>query len=336
MKPRDQLFRLLHDAQRRTPDRADPQSLENCMWLMTIRRVRGIQFNARRKSPTGFDLGEGPPGARRLHELPGGSLQPPCASAAVGAAKGFCVDLPLLFGEPQTTVGQPSSALHSTLSSQARRRRVRADCPLAARVRHSTEHPSRALVGRGHRHVLTGAFVIPLISCGGAPVAAQPGRRSTGSKPLGLPRLVARRCRQMNISDADLHAAAVRASTDCVSLFAVRFENIAPPCRHLDRLQTVFQPTRATRAEGAVSWLHLLQLTLTGVYVRAPDQPNQETRLLFAEFVQFRHSRIHLEAVRDSLRAEPSTGTSSSGSSSAAAGRPDRQCQRQLDADGAD
>ena len=142
---------------------------------------------------------------------------------------------------------------------------------------------------------LTGAFVIPLIleRCVVAPVAAQPGAPFSGwFKAIGIGR--GPWMSQMNISDADLHAAAVRASTDGISLLALRFQkDRVCPAERLDRLQTVFLSQLVRRELKGGSFLRPPHSTLTGEYERAPDQPNEETRLLFVEVVEFLSSRLH-------------------------------------------
>ena len=97
----------------------------------------------------------------------------------------------------------------------------------------------------------------------------------------------------MNISDDDLHAAAVRASTDGISLLAVRFEkDRICPAERLDRIQAVFGRQLVRRDLKGGSPLRPPHATLTVEYEGAPDLPTDPTRLLFAEVVAFLSSRL--------------------------------------------
>ncbi len=245
-----------------------------------------------------FFVGDGPP-VLITHELPG--LSP--AALRFGrrlAAEGFRVYLPLLFGEP---------AQDDALGSHRQLCISREFANLAAGVSAPIVNWLRALAtDLSARHgkapvgaigmCLTGAFVIPLIlePCVVAPVAAQPGSPFSFSfSAFGIGR--GPWMSQMNISDADLHAAAVRATTDGVSLLAVRFaKDRVCPAERLDRLQAVFG-SQLVRRELKGGWfLRPPHATLTGDYERAPDQPTEPTRLLFAEVVEFLGSRLRQRA----------------------------------------
>jgi dienelactone hydrolase len=241
-----------------------------------------------------FVLGDGPP-VLVTHELPG--LSP--SALRFGrrlSAKGFRVYLPLLFGEPGQDDGLGSHR-QLCISREFANLAAGVSAPIVDWLRGlATDLSAR----HGHGPVgaigmcLTGAFVIPLIlePCVVAPVAAQPGSPfSFRYSAIGIGR--GPWMSQLNISDADLHAAAVRASTDGVALLAVRFEkDRICPAERLDRLQAVFG-TRLVRRElkGRRSpWPP--HATLTGEYERAPDLPTEPTRLLFAEIVAFLSSRL--------------------------------------------
>ena len=241
-----------------------------------------------------FVLGDGPP-VLVTHELPG--LSP--AALRFGrrlAAQGFCVYMPLLFGEPgqddwrgshrQLCISHEFANLAAGVSAPV------VDWLRALAADLSARHGYSPVGAIGM--CLTGAFVIPLIlePCVVAPVAAQPGAPFSRSfRAIGIGR--GPWMSQMNISDADLEAAAARASADGISLLAARFEKdrICPAAR-LDRLETAFGARLIRRELKGGNVLQPPHATLTAEYERAPDLPSDPTRRLFAEIVEFLSSRL--------------------------------------------
>jgi dienelactone hydrolase len=236
-----------------------------------------------------FWIGEGPP-VLVMHELPG--LSP--AALRFGrrlSSRGFRVYLPLLFGEPGQDDWRAShrelcvSREFANLSAGVSAPIVNWLRALAADL--SARHQGSRVGAIGM--CLTGAFAIPLIlePRVTAPVAAQPGTPfSAAFRAIGIGR--GPWMSQLNISDQDLQAAAVRAERDNVTLLAARFEkDRICPAERLDRLQAVFGARLKRRELPGGSFFQPPHATLTSEYERAPDRPDEPTRQWFEEVVAF-------------------------------------------------
>jgi dienelactone hydrolase len=263
-----------------------------------LRGFRKFQFTREDISHEVHVTGTGPP-VLIMHELPG--LTPSALGLGRRLAKaGFTTYLPLLFGEAGMSE-VTGSYRQLCVSREFARLEAGVSAPIVDWLRGlagelSTRHGGSNVGAIGM--CLTGAFVIPLIlePCVTAPVAAQPGVPfSVSFRAIGIGR--GEWMTQINVSDADLDAAAARARAENLSLLATRFESDRIcPAERLDRLQQAFGE-RLLRRElpGGSTWRQLAaprHATLTEEYDRAPDRPDEPTRVLFAEVVSFLRERL--------------------------------------------
>lgn len=248
-----------------------------------------------------FYAGSGP-ALLVLHELPG--LAQSCVDFSQRLiAQGFEVFMPLLIGQPLSR--QPLLNLaRLCISAEFGRLRAGESAPLTDWLRQLARRVSQ---DRGDRRIgvigmcLTGAFVIPLVLEPGvqAAVASQPSipfRLRNLFRPT--PRTTEAWMTQLNVSDADLQAAAACARRDRKSIMVQRFaqDRLCPRAR-TEHLKKAFGD-RAELHEYATSPLrgrvpgppHAL---LTEEYDYAADAPPDDpTRLALARVVEFFH--IHL------------------------------------------
>jgi len=245
-----------------------------------------------------YTTGSGPP-VLVMHELPG------LSAAAVGfarrlAARAFTVHLPLLFGDPLQD---------DALGSYRRLCVSREFANLQAGVSAPVTDWLRGLAGElSRRHggskvgaigmCLTGAFAIPLVlePCVIAPVAAQPGVPvSTAFVVSGIGR--GPWMSQLNVSDDHLRGAARRLRDERLSLLAFRFsaDRICPKER-LDRLRSELGPClEAHELDSGGPWRRWIRpphATLTVEFDRAPDRPDEPTRVAFERLVAFLGDRL--------------------------------------------
>jgi dienelactone hydrolase len=236
-----------------------------------------------------FAVGEGPP-VLVMHELPG--LTP--ATLRFGerlAGRGFRVYLPLLFGEPAQDDWRGSyRAL--CVSREFSNLRAGVSGPIVDWLRALAADLSRRHQGARVGAIgmcLTGAFAIPLIlePCVTAPVAAQPGVPfSSQFRAIGIGR--GEWMSQLNIDDRDITEAAARAKRDGVTLLAGRFDkDRICPAERLDRLASAFGTSMLRRELPGGSFLRPPHATLTGAYERAPDRPDEPTRMWLEDVVAF-------------------------------------------------
>ena len=241
-----------------------------------------------------FWIGEGSP-VLVMHELPG--LTP--AALRFGrrlAQRGFRVYLPLLFGAPaQDDTRGSYRAL--CVSREFANLQAGVSAPivdwLRALATHlSTRHQQSKVGAIGM--CLTGAFAIPLVlePCVTAPVAAQPGAPfSVVFTATGIGR--GPWMTELNVSDADVEQAVIRLRRDNLTLLAGRFEkDRICPAERLDRLQRQFGDRLIRRELPGGSILKPPHATLTTVYEKAPDDPNEPTHKWFEEVVAFLRERL--------------------------------------------
>lgn len=248
-----------------------------------------------------FYAGSGP-ALLVLHELPG--LAQSCVDFSQRLiARGFEVFMPLLIGRPLSR--QPLLNLaRLCISAEFARLRAGESAPLTEWLRQLARRVGR---DRGNRRIgvigmcLTGAFVIPLVLEPGvqAAVASQP------SIPFRLRSLFGPVSRttepwmtQLNVSDADLQAAAACARHGHKSIMVQRFaqDRLCPRAR-IEHLKNAFGD-RAELHEYATSPLrgrvagppHAL---LTEEYDHAAGAPPDDpTRVALARVVDFFHTHL--------------------------------------------
>ena len=250
-----------------------------------------------------FHAGSGP-ALLLLHELPG--LAQSCIDFGQRLiAQGFEVFMPLLMGQPLRR--QPLLNLaRFCISAEFARLRAGESAPVTDWLRQLARRVSQ---DRGNRRIgvigmcLTGAFVIPLVLEPGvqAAVASQPSipfrmRHLFGSQALTTePWMI-----QLNVSEADVQAAAVCARREHKALMIQRFtdDRLCPGARN-QHLRNLFGERAevheyATSPCRARAWdpPHAL---LTEEYDRAIGAASDDpTRLAFQRVVEF--FRQHLDA----------------------------------------
>ena len=241
--------------------------------------------------------GEGPP-VIVVHELPG--LTP--AAIRFGerlAREGFRCHLPLLFGRPFDD-DAPGAFKKLCVSREFANLEAGVSAPITNWLRAL----ARELGTRHHSRVgaigmcLTGAFAIPMIlePTVSAHVAAQPG--SPFRVPftlLGIGR--GPWMRQLNISDDDLNAAAARAKAEQLTLLTLRFDvDRICPAERMERLRESFGDRlqlHELKTTGALRrLLRPPHATLTSEYEKAPDRPDEPTRIAFSVLVEFLRARL--------------------------------------------
>jgi dienelactone hydrolase len=233
-----------------------------------------------------------------MHELPGlTEFATRFAQRLVDA--GFTVYLPLLFGEPlKRDVWGYSRQL--CISQEFARLQAGVSAPitnwLQALARDLSSRHQGARVG-AIGMCLTGGFVIPLIlePVVTAPVASQPSVPYSVIYWLtGLGR--GPWMRQLNISDADLSAAAQRAQAESLTLLAFRFkDDRICTAGKLERLGEAFGDRLEAYQFDTPKGFRLMppHAVLTEEYDKAEHAgPTHPTRLATARVIAFLHARL--------------------------------------------
>ena len=101
----------------------------------------------------------------------------------------------------------------------------------------------------------------------------------------------------MNISDDDLGRAADRARVENLRLLALRFESdrICPKERMIRLKESFRDQMDLYELPGGGLWRKLTSpphATLTEEYDKAPDRPDEPTRVAFARVVEFLRTRL--------------------------------------------
>jgi len=236
-----------------------------------------------------------------IHELPGMSRSVvDFANRLVGA--GYRVYLPLLFGEPlQSALRQNYRRL--CISEEFGRLKAGVSAPVTSWLRALGRKVS---ADNGNRRIgvigmcVTGAFAIPLILDAStvAPVASQPAIPfSTKYWLLGIGR--GPWMRQLNVSDADIAAAATRCHKESLTLLAFRFDSDrACPREKIDRLRDEFRDRLDYHELHQDSWwgrtFRPAHAVLTEEYDRAGDDAptDHPTRIAFDRLLAFLRERL--------------------------------------------
>ena len=99
--------------------------------------------------------------------------------------------------------------------------------------------------------------------------------------------------RQLNVADDDVAKAAERLRTDNLRLLAGRFaKDRICPAERFDRLQADFGDRMIRRDLAGGSVFNPPHATLTAMYEKAPDQPDEPTRQWFEEVVGFLRQQL--------------------------------------------
>jgi len=245
--------------------------------------------------------GDAAPPVLVMHELPGMSLAVINFANRL-AAEGYRIYLPLLFGEPlQSAMLKNYRSL--CISNEFGRLKAGVSAPVTNWLRALGRKVS---ADNGNRNIgvigmcVTGAFAIPLIldASTTAPVASQPAipfstqywLTGTGDGPW---------MRELNVSDADIAAAATRCQRESLTLLAFRFDSDRVcPREKMERLRDEFKDRLDYHELHQASWwgrtFRPAHAVLTEEYDRAGDDAPEDhpTRVAYRTLLTFLRERL--------------------------------------------